>query len=32
MNTFDLISYEIHEKFNWTPYEVHMNFLLISYE
>ena len=32
MNTFDLILYEIHGKFIGTPYEVHMNFLWISYE
>ena len=32
MNNFDLIAYEIYQKFIGTPYEVHMNFLWNSYE
>ena len=32
LNEFDFISYEIHEKFLWTLYEVQMNLSWISYE
>ena len=31
MNEFDLISYEIHEKFIWTSYEAHAKFTINSY-
>ena len=31
MNKFDLIPYEIHEKFMWTSYEVHMKFTINCY-
>ena len=31
MNKFDVMSYEIHENFIWTPYEFHIEFIVTYY-